>query len=221
MKKLIVLAGVLVAAAGATSAQTELLLSVVPDQETATLGDIVTWTVVAELLNPDPNKTILATVAEIDFDLSFGSETGLQISNNNFLPAFDSDFFGPADDGQVVGNQIVGADGFNTVPPLNNGGGPDSSNPLMIYTFDTLITDDTPRTFGAYLSITGQFVGAYEGTEFPDVFFYQMADGSPGTVPYGFPPLLHFPTLTIVPIPAPASASLLGVGALAAFRRRR
>ena len=90
----------------------------------------------------------------------------------------------------------------------------------MIYTFDTLITDGSPRTISSFLTIIGQFSGAYEGSPFADVFFYQNANGSQGTVPFRGPNLLEMPFLEIV-IPAPASVSLLGIGALAACRRRR
>lgn len=209
------IAGTLLAFAGTASAQTELLIYIEPDRETAVLGDTVTWTVVAELLNPDPNKTLLAAVSDIQFDLSFGSEMGISISNNSFLPTFETFF--PAIDGAVVGNEIIGASAQNTLPPLNT---PDSSNPLMIYTFDTLITDGSPRTISSFLSIIGQFSGAYEGSLFPDVFFYQTAQGMQGTVPFRGPNLLEMPFLEIV-IPTPTSVSLFGIGALAVCRRRR
>jgi len=214
------IAGALLALAGSASAQTELLVYVAPDRATAVLGETVTWTVMAELLNPDPNKTILAVVSDFGFDLSFGSETGIDISNNWFRPAFVSDFFGPPDPGDVVGNQIIDALGVNVLPPLNNPGGPDSSNPLAIYSFDTLITDGTPREVSAFVTLNGQISGAYTGSPFPDVFFYQNADGSPGTVPFRGPNLLEMPFLEIV-IPAPASASLLVIGLLGASRCRR
>lgn len=214
-------AGAALLLAGTTGAQTSLLLSVFPSTETATLGDVVTWTFVATLQDPDPNKTLLAAVVDIHFDLSFGAETDIVISNNSFSPAFDSVFLGPADDGDIVGTEIHGASGTNALPPTNNPGGPDSSNPLVIYTLDTLITDDTPRSIAAYPTIHGQFTGAYEGSTFPDVFAYQNPDGSPGTVPFELPNLLNYPTLTIVPIPTPATASLFGLALCAGIRRRR
>ena len=130
-------------------------------------------------------------------------------------------FLGQADDGDIVGTEIHGAAGTNALPPTNNPGGPDSSNPLVIYTLDTLITDDTPRSIAAYPTIHGQFTGAYEGSTFPDVFAYQNPDGSPGTVPFELPNLLNYPTLTIVPIPTPATASLFGLALCAGIRRRR
>ncbi len=215
------IAGTLIALAGSATAQTELLLWVQPSTDSATVGDVVTWTLYAELVNLPPGLTILATVSDIGFDLSFGTESDIVISNNMFAPAFDSTFFGPADDGQVVGTEILGAMGANTLPPLNNPGGPDSSNPLVIYTLDTLITDDTPRSIAAYPTIHGQFSGAYEGTPFPYVFFYQNPNGTPGTVPFGLLPLFAYPRLDIVPIPAPASVAPIGLGAIAGVRRRR
>lgn len=207
-----------------TEAQTNLLIYITPDRTEAAVGDTVTWTFIAELRNPDPNKTILATVFDIGFDIAhsgnLGPEIGLQISGNSFNPAFDSVFFGPADPGDISGTSILGALGINTVPPLNNPGGPDSSNPLVIYTYDTLITDGTPRTVSAFPTINGQFNGAYVGPPFADLIFYQNADGTPGNVPFGLPDILNYPTLTIV-VPSPASASLLGFGTLMLARRRR
>lgn len=211
--------GALVVCAGSVSAQTELLIASYPDRATAGLGDTVTWTIVAELLNPDPTKTIHATVSDISFDLSHRGDTGIQIVNNSFQPAFDSDFFGPANPGVVSGDSIVGAAGSNTISPLNNPGGPDSSNPISIYTYQTIITDDSPRQVIADIGIIGQFGGAYEGAPFPEVFQYQDALGNPGDIPFVFPVLLNYPHVQIVP--APMSASLLVLAGAGAVRRRR
>lgn len=199
--------------------QERLVLSVVPEPAVAYPGDTVTWTFYAELENPDPNETIEAVVSTISFDLSHSDTAGLVISNNSFQPAFDSVFFGPADDGVVAGTQILGASGLNTIPPLNNPGGPDSQNPLPIYTYDTLITDPTPRTILAYPTIIGQFDGAYAGDPFSEILIYQNADGSPGSIPFSGPPLLFQPYLTV--IPAPSTLSALTLGTLAFVRRQR
>lgn len=219
-----VLVSLMLASGVNANAQTELLISISPDVAQASLGDTVTWTFTAQLLNPDPTKTLLATVSDINFSVDHsgntGPETGLQIVSNSFNPAFDSVFFGPANDGTISGTSILGASGSNTLPPLNNPGGPDSSNPLVIYTYQTLITDGTPRTVSAFPTIHGHFTGAYEGPPFADIFFYQNANGSPGTVPFNLPPVLFYPTLTIV-VPAPASATALALGAFTAVRRRR
>ena len=209
----------------AEAQQTFLNVWVEPDQDTAVLGDVVTWTFYAELVNPDPNKVIVATISDMAMTV-FHFDTLSQITNNSFQPAFDSDFFGPADDGMVVpvvdGSQIVGASGQNTLMPLNNPGGPDSRNPLPIYSYDTVITDDTERMVQATILLNGQITGAYAdpNSPFDDVFFYQLADGSPGTVPIVYPNLISpfLPRLHI--IPAPASLSLLSLALLTTRRRR-
>ncbi|RNC82761.1 MAG: hypothetical protein ED559_13615 [Phycisphaera sp.] len=204
--------------AGASQAQTELLLYLEVDQEIAMPGETVTWTFFAELLNPDPNQEILAVVSNISFDLEHTDGAGSQILNNRFAPAFDSDFFGPADPGVVVGNQILGASGSNVLPPLNNADGPDSSNALEIYSFQTLIIDDTPREFTAGVSaLHGQLDGAYAGSPFANIITYQRADGSPGDVPIAFLPILSLPSVTVVP--APATLVMLGFGAAVCIRR--
>lgn len=213
-------AALLLAISPIALAQERLVLYVVPEPAVAYPGDTVTWTFYAELDNPDPNKTIEAVVSNITFDLSHSDPTnGLVISNNSFQPAFDSAFFGPADDGVIAGTQILGASGINTIPPLNNPDGPDSRNPLPIYTYDTLITDPTPRTFLAYPTIIGHFDGAYAGDPFSDILFYQNSDGSPGDIPFGGPPLLFQPYLTV--IPAPSALGALTLGTLALVRRQR
>lgn len=180
----------LIAAGVATSAaaQTELNICV---EETS----VGTWTVNAELLNPTGN--IVATIADLGFTM-----TGTNISNFSYNAAFDSDFFGPANvNASATSVSFVG---YNTLPPLNNANGPDSSNPLFIAQFDA----DSVDSF----VLDGQVNGAYSGTPFPIILTYQTAAGTAGDTPY---------TIEIKPIPAPASAALLGLGGLAAARRRR
>jgi len=151
------------------------------------------WTIDATLSNP--TGTIVAVISDLNFTM-----TGADIANFSYNSAFDSTFFGNAT--VTASATQVSFGGTNTLPPLNNAGGPDSSNPLHIATFDASSVSD--------LVVNGQFTGAYAGAPFPVVFFYQNANGSAGPVPY---------TVTI--IPAPASAALLGLGGLAAIRRRR
>lgn len=206
--------------ASATYGQS-LLFAVIPEQDTAELGDTVSWTLIAELIDPDPTKEILATVSNISFDMVVADSLlapGFEILNNSFTPAFNSDVFGPADNGIVSGAEILGATGSNTLPPLNNADGPDSSNPLAIYTFDTLITNGTQRTMSGYVTaIHGQFDGAYVGSPFPEIIQYQDANGNQ-FIPFDNPPLGLLPTLTIVP--APSSLAAFGLS-LAIARRRR
>ncbi|GAB5496194.1 MAG: hypothetical protein Phyf2KO_12740 [Phycisphaerales bacterium] len=179
----------LVAAGVATSAsaQTELCILVAPT------GNGDEWAITAELFNP--TGTVLATIADLGFVMN-----GTNISNFSYNSAFDSDFFGPAT--VNVSASQVDFLGGNTLPPLNNAAGPDSTNPLAIATFNA---DDV-----ASLSLVGQVTGAYTGVPFPIILTYQDAQGNAGDTPY-----------EIKIVPAPASAALLGLGGLAAARRRR
>lgn len=150
------------------------------------------WTLIAELFNPQ--DTVLTTIADLGFTMS-----GSGFSNVDYNPAFDSDFFGDAD--LTVTPTTVDFRGGNTLPPLNNAGGPDSSNPLYIMSFEA----DSLQSF----DLVGQVTGAYVGTPFPIILTYQNALGEPGDTPY------------TVCIPAPASASFLAIAGAAAIRRRR
>ncbi len=207
-------AAVAVAALSPAVQAQNLVIGAYPSQSTARLGDVVTWTIIAELDSVPSDRTVLATVLDIGFGLDYGGDAGVELSNNAYLPAFDGLF--PAVNGTASGDSITGAVGSQSLSPL---GTPDSSNPLSIYTYDMLITDDTERTIFADITIVGQFTGAYEDGSFGEVFFYQRADGSAGTVPFSAPPLLFLPTLTIVP--APASVAVLASGVLLMGRRRR
>ena len=156
------------------------------------------WSISATLSNP--TGTIVAIISDLGFRL-----TGFEVRNFQYNPAFDSTFFGPATV-NISGNTIEFY-GTNTLPPLNNAGGPDGSNPLQIATFDLV---SYGNWFDNSLELLGQVTGAYSGAPFPDVFFYQYADGSPGEVEWnaGF-------------IPAPATGSLVALAGFAAMRRRR
>ena len=179
----------LVAAGVATSAsaQTELNICI----EEVSLGS---WNITAELKNP--TGTVLAAVADLGFSMS-----GSNISNFSYNSAFDSDFFGPASVTATASQ--VDFLGGNTLPPLNNAAGPDSSNPLAIGSFNA----DSVDSF----ALVGQVTGAYTGVPFPIILTYQDANGGAGDTPVN---------IEIKPIPAPASAALLGLGGLAAARRR-
>lgn len=185
------------------------------DEHVLAPGDTTSVTLMAELLSP--SATVLAVVSDMGFDLTFGGSSGLIISNNEFNPAFDSDFFGPAADGVVSGDSIIGAQGSNTLPPLNNAGGPDSSNPLVVYSFDVTAPDDpNVGVFLAQLTLTGQITGAYTGSPFPNILIYQDAMGNPGDTPWS---VVGFPSITVVPAPA-SGLALIGLGALTSRRRR-
>ncbi|MEO0630509.1 MAG: hypothetical protein AAFY46_07240 [Planctomycetota bacterium] len=205
-------AGVCAVVSGAAGGQV-LRIAWSPSQGTAVVGDTVTWTLIAEFDGVPADRTLLAAVFDIGFEVDHNGDTGIQLSNNAFMPAFDGFF--PADHGTITGDMITGASGSQVTPPL---GVPDSSNPLSIYTYDMLITEGTPRSIFPGVSIVGQFTGAYEGGEFPEVFFYQDAAGMPGSVPFS----------SIIPlnqglsiVPAPASGAVIAAFGVVASRRRR
>ena len=180
----------LAALAGSASAQTELNIYIT--QPTPGHGVIY-----AQLDNPlAPIRAIIGD--DLDFTM-----IGAGISNFSYNPAFDSTFFGPAT--VTVSPNQIDFHGSNTLPPLNNPGGPDSSNPLHIATFDaTLIWD---------FQVNGQLKGEY--VTFPGGdYFYQNANGTPGTVPY----YVHIDPSWV---PSPGAACLLGFSGIAAMRRRR
>ena len=85
----------------ATSAAAEphLVLRLIADEHIIQPGESVHWQLWAELY--EPQDEILATVSNIAFSLTFGGVPSLSITDNDFSTAFDSTFFGPADDGTV------------------------------------------------------------------------------------------------------------------------
>ncbi len=153
------------------------------------------WLMEAELDNP--TGTVLATIADLGFTL-----TGTNISDFEYNSAFDSDFFGDAD--VTVTSEQIDFIGNNALPPLNNSGGTDSSNPLRIATFQA----DRVNSF----DLVGQVTGAYTGIPFPEILFYQNADGTPGTTRW-----CYFFNCT----PTPGTATALFMGCALVARRRR
>ncbi|GAB5496195.1 MAG: hypothetical protein Phyf2KO_12750 [Phycisphaerales bacterium] len=153
------------------------------------------WAMTAELENP--TGTVIAAIADLGFTL-----TGSNISNFQHNTAFDSDFFGPAT--VSVTSTQVDFIGSNTLPPLNNASGPDSSNPLLIATFQA----DSLDSF----DLVGQVTGAYTGVPFPEILFYQNADGSPGTTTW---------CVGFYCTPTPGTATAIAIGGALLMRRRR
>jgi hypothetical protein len=157
-------------------------------------NDGTTWNLTAELLNP--TGTVLAAIADLGFTFR-----GANIANFEYNSAFDSDFFGDATV-NVTGSSVDFI-GSNTLPPLNNAAGVDSSNPLHIASF----TADHVNLCS--FRLVGQVTGAYAGVPFADVFFYQNADGSSGDTAWSI----------FCPTPSTATACIL-MGAVVARRRR-
>ena len=204
-----VAAASLICAASTTVAQTELVIHVDADRQVVQPGESVNYTIWAELLEPE--HEVLAVIQYFGFNLEFGN-TDLNITDNEFQSTFDNDFFGPADDGDVIGDSIVEALGINEIPPLNNPDGPDSSNPLQIYSFSVTVPSDTG--FGSYtpmLSLWGEVTGAYVGWPFPIIITYQSVFSD---VPYR----VEADTI-YVPTPA-VSLALVCTGLIAARRKR-
>jgi hypothetical protein len=182
-------AALLATTASVAAAQTELCI-------VAETTDGTNWALTAELLNP--TGTVLAVIADLGFTFQ-----ATNIGNFEYNSAFDSDFFGDAT--VSVTSTSVDFLGSNTLPPLNNGAGVDSSNPLVIATFTADSIDE--HSF----DLIGQVTGAYAGVPFPQILFYQNADGNAGDTAWtGFKVL-----------PAPSTASLMCPCGLAASRRRR
>ena len=148
------------------------------------------WAITAELLNP--TDTISAVVNEFHFIIGGTNISGF--SSNPLFNVYIED---------VTPTQIDYA-GTNLVPPLNTPPQPDSSNPLMMGTF---AADSV-----ASIDVVGTLTGAYEDVPFANIFFYQNADGTPGSVTF---------EANITPIPTPGSLALLGLGGLVVVRRRR
>lgn len=200
----------LVTIISATSAAAEphLNLYITADEHVIAPGDSVNWQIWAELIEPE--QPVLATVVNFSFSLTFGGVSSLNITDNNFSTAFDSTFVGPADDGTVIGDAIFGAEGVNMIPPLNNPGGPDSSNPLFIYSFTMIHNGDGGgEMYTPELSITSMS-GAYD-TPVPIEFAYTNGTG-PGVS-------FNVVADTVYNVPPPATGALALIS-LAAIRRR-
>ncbi|MGP1273737.1 MAG: hypothetical protein ACTS22_10425, partial [Phycisphaerales bacterium] len=160
------------------------------------------WSITAEFIGA-PGPGPVATIwSDANFDLT--SSDGV-ISNVDLNQGFDSSSLGAP----VIGGEGTGAVTIRATMPagLLANGDLDSSNPLAVGTFDY-----TGTAAGLSAAMVGQNSISFTLTNFPfsDAQFYQLANGSAGTR------VLEFRI-----IPAPASAALLGLGGLAAARRRR
>jgi len=143
----------------------------------------------------DPAGDILVIISRLEFELN-----GIGISDFAYNDSFDSTIWGPAT--VSTSEERVYFSGINALPPLSNTFGVDGRNPLPLATFDAASVSD--------FTFIGGINGAYRGSPFNQVFWYQNSDGTPGTVPF---------QIRIIPIPSPAtSTAVLAVGALAMRR---
>lgn len=193
----------------ATSAAAEphLNLYITADEHVIAPGDSINWQIWAELI--DPQDEIAVVVEHIAFELTILGEPTISITNNAFTPAFARDFW-DFDSGDVVGNTISGAFGYNPSDEIIPGSGaPDSSNPIEIYNFT--MTHDGSFGTGTFtpLILLSSLSGAYATDPFPTSFDYSDV----GTHPV----YIHNDTVILVPTPA---TSLIAMTAIVALRRR-
>ncbi len=156
------------------------------------------WEVYGELHNPQ--SVIDAAVWDLHFVLE-----GSGLSNFSYNTAFDTDYFGPPS--IMLSPSVIEFEGLNPGGPLHNADGPDSSNPLYLVSFSA----DSVSNF----DLVGQNSGSYVATDsFPlgMIFFYQLVNGSPGTVPF---------RIEINPIPTSGTGAVAGLIGLQLLRRRR
>jgi hypothetical protein len=189
------------------AAEPHLNLYITADEHVIVPGDSVNWQIWAELI--DPQDEIAVVVETITFNLSFVGLDGLQITDHAFTPSF-SDSLLLSNPGIASGDTITGAGGSNPALDILWGtGGPDDSNPIIIYNFTTVYNGSfgtgtfTPLIFLSSLS------GAYATDPFPTSFDYSDV----GTHPV----YIHNDTVILAPTPA---TSLIAIPAIVALRRR-
>ena len=174
-----------------------------------------TWDVTAVLNNPDQLSTnpIVQVWADAEFQVTAASGITIDIVDSSEYAAYTT----------TLGPFVITDDGTNSVGFVGNAnsffGTPDASNPLSVLTFTTSSgsTPDTPAV--ADFQLVGQNSALFDQPPFGEVILYQDALVNL-TDPLTGEPYAPF-NINIVPIPAPASAALLGLGGLAAARRRR
>ncbi|MEO1534190.1 MAG: PEP-CTERM sorting domain-containing protein [Planctomycetota bacterium] len=152
------------------------------------------WTITAEFLGTPPSDLVQAWA-----DASFVLAGDDAITINSFNPSYNTSL-GPA---------TITDNGTNTVGFVGNAnsffGTPDATNPLAVADFSYA------GSFEALsLTLVGQNSAIFVLPPFGDVRLYQDAQGNAGTLSF-----------EVKVVPAPASAALLGLGGLAAARRRR
>ncbi|MEL6497301.1 MAG: PEP-CTERM sorting domain-containing protein [Planctomycetota bacterium] len=154
------------------------------------------WTITAEYIGTPPTPIVQAW-ADTSFALT-GDGADITI-NNDFNTAYNT----------TLGDAVISNNGDNATFVGNANaffGTPDASNPLFVATFN-YAGDPTAIN----LALVGQNSVIFDLPPFGDVQLYQDATGAAGPQTFAVE----------YKIPAPASAALLGLGGLAAVRRRR
>lgn len=188
----------LIAFAGAASTATaqDLTVTIAP-----TGGD--NWEVTAEFNGTLPGAA--TTIDAVWSDASFSISGDAPITfGTGWNPGFSSALFGDPAITNDGSNSVTWV-GVQPAAPL---GTPDNSNPLFVDDF-TYAGDAAALS----ASFVGQNSGLFSGDPaqpFGTIALYQDAQGNAGELSF-----------EIVIVPAPASAALLGLGGLAAVRRRR
>ncbi len=150
------------------------------------------WDITATFNTTPPNPLV-----QVWADANFVIAGASPIEITSFNPSYSTSL-GPA---QIIDNgttsvQFVGS--ANTFF-----GTPDGSNPLAVASF-------TSATTPTSLTLVSQNSALFAQPPFGDVRLYLDAQNNPGSLSF-----------EVIIVPAPASAALLGLGGLAAIRRRR
>jgi hypothetical protein len=188
----------LIALAGVASTATaqDLTITIAP-----TGGD--NWSVTAQYSGALPGAATAIDAVWSDASFNISGDAPITFGTG-WNPGFTSALFG---------DPAITNDGSNSVTwvgvqpgaPL---GAPDASNPLFVDDFTYAGT-----AAGLSAELVGQNTALFSGDPlqpFGTIALYQDAQGNAGEL-----------TFEIVIVPAPASAALLGLGGLAAVRRRR
>ncbi len=162
------------------------------------------WVVTAEYTGSLPGAaTAIGTVwSDAGFVIN-GDGSDITIDASSANAGYTSALFGPP----VINNGSSAS--FVAVMPGAPIGNPDSSNPLSVVEFDYF---GVPQALT--FDLAGQNTALFTGdpaNPFGTILSYLNADGSDGDLTFRVD----------IKIPAPASAALLGLGGLAAVRRRR
>ncbi|MEO1534188.1 MAG: PEP-CTERM sorting domain-containing protein [Planctomycetota bacterium] len=153
---------------------------------------LTNWQITANYQGVEPTPLQMAW-ADASFEIS-GSN--IVMGAGDYNPAYDT----------TLGPAVITGSGTDTLSFVGNSnaffGSTDDTNPLFVANF----TADSVSS----LSLVGQNSAIFVLAPFGDVRLYQDAQGNPGELTFG-----------VEIVPAPASAALLGLGGLAATRRRR